>query len=216
MEHHPQTHAVKPKVGDWDLRHYLIPEKRHPESEVHAEMVSVSEKLKVIQEHFIGYQANCYFQHGKDLNLYLDNHINNIGDPFQRGTFLLNSKEVEYAVARYYAQLWNVQMRDIDIDSDPTTTKMQSGDAYWGYVLSMGSSEGNIMSAWMGRDYIGGKYLIINKERKNIVPKISKIVCNKMGVKAFDELKETVFFTSTSAHYSVVKSTVLMNINSFT
>ncbi len=51
--------------------------------------------------------------------------------------------------------------RDLELDQQQ---KLQSPDAYWGYILSMGSSEGNLMAFWMARDYVAGKYLIINKQ----------------------------------------------------
>jgi histidine decarboxylase len=128
---------------------------------------------------------------------------------------LLNVKEIEYAVARYYAKLWGAPLRNIDVDNDPHTKQIQKDDVYWGYVLSMGSSEGNIMASWMGRDYLGGKYLILDKEKSKVAPRNFKISKNEKGEKHFDELKETVYFTSTAAHYSVVKAAVLMNLSSF-
>jgi histidine decarboxylase len=123
----------------------------------------------------IGYQANHEFDYRDTISMFLDMTANNVGDPFQRGRYTINSKEMEYAVIRYYAQLWNLPLRDISIDTDLSPTKGQDPDAYWGYVLSMGSSEGNIMAFWMARDYIAGKYLIIDEEEERIVTRMSKM-----------------------------------------
>lgn len=102
-------------------------------------------------------------------------------------------------------------MRDIEIDKDPNPKKGQDPDVYWGYVLSMGSSEGNIMAFWMARDYIGGKFLIIDEEEERIVTKVSRMVSHIED----EPLNKTVYFTSDAAHYSVIKSAVLMNVRSF-
>lgn len=203
------------KILEWDLHKYLIPEKRLSSVEIEKKLKDCSDNLHDRGDRNIGYQLNNYFNHTDGIGQFLDLHINNIGDPFQKGTYLLNVKEIEYAVVRYYAKLWGAPLRNIEIDSDPHTKLIQKDDVYWGYVLSMGSSEGNIMSCWMARDYVGGKYLIIDKEKSKITPQHLKITKNEKGVKHFDELKETVFFTSTAAHYSVVKAAVLMNLSSF-
>ncbi|PHM52316.1 histidine decarboxylase [Xenorhabdus sp. KK7.4] len=60
--------------------------------------------------------------------------LNSVGDPFVAGDFRLNSKVFECAVLDYFAKLWNAP------DRDSTTP----GEGYWGYVLSMGSTEGNL------------------------------------------------------------------------
>jgi len=71
------------------------------------------------------------------------------------------------------------------------------------------------MATWMGRDYVGGKYLIIDKEKSRVVPKHFKRVPKNAHKHHVEQLKPTVFFASTAAHYSVLKAAVLMNVPSF-
>lgn len=160
---------------------------------------------------FLGYQVNQYFDYGDTISLFLNIAPNNIGDPFQPGRYAINSKEMEYGVIRYYAKLWDLPLRDINKDKDPNPKTVQDPNVYWGYVLSMGSSEGNIMASWIARDYIGGKLLIIDEEVGRMVPVVGQMLSRKKK----DPLKTTVYFTSEAAHYSVIKSAVLMNVRSF-
>lgn len=203
------------KILEWDIYKYLIPDKRLSPAEIERKLDRCSEAFHDRSSRCIGYQLDSNFKHTAGLERFLDVHINNIGDPNEKGTYLLNSKEIEYAVVRYYAKLWNARMRDMAIDSDPHNYAHQSPDVYWGYVLSMGSSEGNIMAAWMGRDYVGGKYLLVDEEKSKVVPKLGRIVSKKEDKNQAEFLLPTVFFSSDAAHYSVLKAAVLMNLPSF-
>ena len=86
------------------------------------------------KENFLGYQANQDIEFRTETAGFLDYHVNNIGDPFTNGNFTINSKIMEKAVLDYYAKLWHAKLRN---ENDP-----QDPESYWGYVLSMGSSEG--------------------------------------------------------------------------
>ena len=70
-------------------------------------------------------------------------HLNSAGDPFTIG-IPFSGKWIERNVLDYYASLWNAKW-PYD-PSDPET--------YWGYILSMGSSEGNIHAMWSARNYL--------------------------------------------------------------
>ena len=201
----------------WDLGQYLVPDQREKPHLIEPRLTSVSEFLHGKASNFLGYQVNADVLHSNDLQKFMNIHINNVGDPSEQGTFLMNTKEIEYAVIRYYAGLWNVTMRDIQKDNN---LQLQDPEAYWGYVLSMGSSEGNIMATWMGRDYVGGKYLIVDKHHSRTVSRQGKLLKTfrtkvEKGNSESDVLLPTVFFTSSAAHYSVLKAAVLMNVSSF-
>ena len=58
----------------------------------------------------LGFQANQDLSYQEDLKPFLDFHINNVGDPFQSGSFTMNSKWMEQAVLDYYAKLWNARL----------------------------------------------------------------------------------------------------------
>ena len=79
-------------------------------------------------------------------------HLNGVGDPFSsRAAF--PGKWIERSVLDYFASLWNAKW-PYD-PSDPET--------FWGYILSMGSSEGNIHAMWSARNYLKTQKLHIKE-----------------------------------------------------
>ena len=67
------------------------------------------------------------------------------GDPFTASRpYHQATKWVEQNVLDYFASLWNAKC-----PHDPNDP-----ESYWGYVLSMGSSEGNIHALWSARNYL--------------------------------------------------------------
>ncbi|MCO5590428.1 hypothetical protein L7F22_044398 [Adiantum nelumboides] len=60
--------------------------------------------------------------------------VNNIGDTFQEGNLTANNKFMEQAVLDYYAALWHAKW--------PHSSK--DLESYWGFTLTMGSTEGNL------------------------------------------------------------------------
>ena len=79
-------------------------------------------------------------------------HLNGAGDPFSI-SIPFSGKWMECRVLDYFASLWNAKW-PYD-PSDPET--------YWGYILSMGSSEGNIHAMWSARYYLRIKKLHIKE-----------------------------------------------------
>ncbi len=53
----------------------------------------------------------------------------------------------------YLARLWH------GVPTDPGNK-----ESCWGYVLSMGSTEGNMYALWNARDYLSGKRLLGESE----------------------------------------------------
>ena len=110
-----------------------------------------AEYLRVQSENMLGFQAKL----GNDysvLSPYLNKLCNNIGDPFKPSAVTFNTKWMERNVLDYYASLWNAKWPHDE--SDP--------DTYWGYILSMGSSEGNLFGLWKARDYLQGRFIVSN------------------------------------------------------
>ncbi|MEU4743765.1 hypothetical protein AB0G02_25330 [Actinosynnema sp. NPDC023658] len=102
-------------------------------------------------ETMVGFQGNQDMGHyQQDLARFLEFHLNNIGDPFQQGNYKLNTKIVERAVLDHYASLWRA----------PWPYDADNPDSYWGYVLTMGATEGNLYALASARDYLSGKKLI--------------------------------------------------------
>ncbi len=166
--------------------------------------------------YFLGYQVNQSFNYEEDLKPYLNYHINNVGDPFQSGNFTINSKFMERAVLDYYASLWNARW-----PHDPNDP-----ESYWGYVLTMGCTEGNLYGLWNGRDYLAGKFLLndptIEQEaRKASLEGQSRSLPRRLIYQQTPVLENNpnahtpVAFYSEDTHYSIIKAMRVMAIQNF-
>ena len=149
---------------------------------------------------FLGYQCNL----GNDysgLAPYLKTFLNNIGDPFQPGSFTLNSKWMERNVLDYFASLWNAKW-----PHDP-----EDPETYWGYMLTMGSSEGNLYGLWNARDYLQGKFMMSDESD------VDKRTFYVRALAATDNPNAytPVAFYSQDAHYSIIKALTVLEIPSF-
>jgi histidine decarboxylase len=165
---------------------------------------------------FLGYQVNQSFNYEEDLKQYLNYHINNVGDPFQSGNFTVNSKFMERAILDYYASLWNARW-----PHDPNDP-----ESYWGYVLTMGCTEGNLYGLWNGRDYLAGKFLLNDPTVEEAARKASLLgqprsVPRRLIYQQAIVLKENpnahtpVAFYSEDTHYSIIKAMRVMAIQTF-
>ncbi len=164
--------------------------------------------------HFMGFQANQDERYS-DFAWLLNMHVNNIGDPFTGGLFTLNSKFCERAVLDYFASMWNIEWPHIEDKKHPS-------NRYWGYVLSMGFTEGNIYGLYNARDYLKGRMLIQKKNdpRKNFdrfargkETPLEDTVC--LCSCEEDKDKNPILFFSEDAHYSIVKGARVLGINTF-
>lgn len=134
----------------------------------------------------LGYQWSQRLEGYARLGPFLDFHIDNIGDPFSPSLTALNSKEYEREVLDYFARLWHARSPS-DV-ADP--------DSYWGYVLSMGSTEGNLFAMWNARDYLSGSDLLADG-------------------RALERRREPVLFYSGDAHYSLAKGAAMLRLPTF-
>ena len=138
--------APEPDVCDFELPTAGLSD----EQRLHA-LDAMDAYLTSKRQYLLGYQATQEMGSGAfDLGRFMHHNINNLGDPFQSGGYKPNTKVVERAVLDYYAALWHAK-GPYNAD-DP--------QSYWGYVLSMGSTEGNMYALWNARDYLSGKALI--------------------------------------------------------
>ena len=141
---------IYPKVPGIDTRHIELPGAGLGEVDRRRALSEFQTHEALQKANFLGYQANQALHFRGDYAQYLDDHINNIGDPFSESHFTVNSKMMERAVLDYYASLWRAKW-----PHDPADP-----EAYWGYVVSMGCSEGNLYGLWNARDYLSGKFLM--------------------------------------------------------
>ena len=150
---------------------------------------------------FLGYQVTLHNDYSV-ASKYLTTQLNNIGDPFTPGSFTLNSKWMERNVLDYYASLWNAKWPHDS--NDP--------DTYWGYVLTMGSSEANLYGSWNARDYLQGKFMMTDKSAK--FPRtfyVRAMLAAGDNPNAFTP----VSFYSQDTHYSLIKAMAVMEVSTF-
>lgn len=170
---------------------------------------------------FAGFQGNQDQDYAGVFPYLLDMHANNIGDPFSTGRYTLNSKFCERAVLDYFAALWNVEWPHTGNPDAPS-----NADRYWGYVLTMGFTEGNIYGLFNARDYLKGRSLLEEQlsapqldaharrghevaDRKLVY--VDPIVGDEDSPNAFSP----VLFFSEDVHYSVNKAARLLELPSF-
>ena len=102
-----------------------------------------------------------------------------------------------------YASLWNAKW-----PHDPNNP-----DTYWGYVLTMGSSEANLYASWNARDYLQGKFMMTDRSvEKN--PRVLYMRA-KLSPKDSPNAFTPVAFYSQDTHYSLIKATAVMEISTF-
>jgi histidine decarboxylase len=177
---------------------------------------ALSKYLNNQKKFFLGYQINNKMDYENDFKEYLNIHINNIGDPFTDGNLTMNSKVMERPLLDYYAELWHAQCPH----------DKANPESYWGYVLSMGSTEANFYGIWNARDYLSGKILLINSE-KNVIAKDASSDGSSAqipeGVLYYQaqppednpNAYTPIVFYSQDTHYSIVKAMRVLNIQTF-
>ncbi|GMH45081.1 hypothetical protein BSKO_13038 [Bryopsis sp. KO-2023] len=139
--------------------------------------------LSAHRKHFAGFQTNQLDQgYASRFSYLLDMHVNNFGDPFDDAIYLCNTKFCERAVLDYFAALWNAPWPHHE-------------ERYWGYVCTMGFTEGNIFAMFKAREYLRG--LQIEKPFST------------------ENRRRPVLFLSEEAHFSLKKAAILLDIHEF-
>jgi histidine decarboxylase len=182
---------------------------------------------------FLGFQATQELQFSH-LSEYLNMSMNNIGDSFSNpnkpgevppdGYYSLNCKWMERAVLDYYAELWNAKYPRLTQEDDPGGKEWL--ETYWGYIVSMGSTEGNLLAMRNGRDYLNGTRLEYDEAKANAFqanatndssPKahlMEFLNYQKPDISSSNEFTPVLFF-SKATHYSVKKIGEILQIDGF-
>ncbi|MDH6132108.1 histidine decarboxylase [Kitasatospora sp. MAA4] len=154
------------------------------------------------RRHLLGFQAAQEMGGSAfDLGRFMHHNINNLGDPFQSGGYKPNTKIIERAVLDYYAALWNAEAPHNPDDPE----------SYWGYVLSMGSTEGNMYALWNARDYLSGKALIQPPTGTSGAARYVQSPAQPDNPNAF----RPVAFYSEDTHYSFAKAVRVLGVETF-
>jgi len=169
---------------------------------------------------FLGYQCAEQIKISQDIAPFLNLSLNNVGDPFTNGYYTINAKQAERSVLDFYASLWHAKWPslpkpkrrkgitdEVYLMSEEYTDYKES---YWGYILSMGSTEGNLYSVLSARDYLSGFSLVVDVDTKD------EFLClpNMKDSKTDNEYTPVAFY-SYSAHYSLAKAVHAMGVKTF-
>ncbi|CAM3578532.1 pyridoxal-dependent decarboxylase [Kibdelosporangium persicum] len=154
-------------------------------------------------ETMVGFQGNQDMaRYQQDLARFMEFHLNNVGDPFQQGNYKPNTKIVERAVLDHYASLWRAAW----------PYDAENPDSYWGYVLTMGSTEGNLYALASARDYLSGKKLITEPgDGGDQMVYVQAVPASEEPGNA----NRPVAFYSEDTHYSVIKAVRTLAIDTF-
>ena len=141
------------------------------------------------------------FKNYSVIKPYIDTNfrVNNEGDPFISSEYPLNVKWMERNVLDYYASLWHAKWPHNESDME----------SYWGYLLNMGSTEGNIHAIWSARDYLTGKP-IKSDTSLSLAPGMQP-VCYDDNPNAFSP----VAFYSNCSHSGMKRNLEMINMPSF-
>ena len=157
--------------------------------------------LQYYTSNMLGFQCNLDLGYTAAATPYTSFHLNNHGDPFvQYHDF--DTKWMERSVLDYYASLWHAKWPHNP--NDPAT--------YWGYVLTMGATEGNLMALYMAREYLSGvipatKPMAMGESSQRYL----QADCPKDNSNAFTPLA----FYSHESHNSMQKALRLLKIPTF-
>lgn len=94
---------------------------------------NLKQDITKARDSFLGYPVSKDFDYS-ELNEFLELPINNLGDPFEDGTYKVQTHAMEREVVGFFAKLFRAQPND-----------------YWGYVTN-GGSESNLYGLYLARE----------------------------------------------------------------
>ncbi len=193
---------------------FRIPRAGLSEKERTDALAEVTRYVEQASSTFLGYQSSQAFNN-RHLAAFFNYAINNIGDPFSNpeatledapdGYFTLNCKWMERSVLDYFARLWHAKSPHLSPGEGPAWR-----ESYWGYVLSMGSTEGNLVALRSARDYLNGTRLRFEENAPEPAD-LSPLLTEDTQPTAY----QPVLFYSKASHYSVRKLATLLQLETF-
>ncbi|HFQ4865897.1 TPA: glutamate decarboxylase [Vibrio vulnificus] len=173
------------------------------------------------KERFLGYQTEENINYRERIAPFLDVSMNNVGDPFVDGNYTINTKFVERMVLDYFASLWNAKWPSQGpYLKDDGRWERGDPESYWGYVLTMGSTEGNLYAMLNARDYLSGQTLpddeICGEDAHGRTITTSQLYAHYPQAPQENPNAYTpVAFFSEDTHYSIVKAMSVEKIETF-
>ena len=141
---------------------------------------------------FLGFTTSQDFELPSQMNSSLGAlGLNGAGDPQAPVIFQHQAKWMERNVLDYYASLWNAKWPGSEKDEE----------SYWGYLLTMGSTEGNLHALWSACNYLSGTVMVEKGDQEVLSSSINT--------------KIPVVFFSRNTNYSLYKCCNLVNIPTF-
>ncbi len=217
---HPER-SPYPEVEGIDSRLFELSAQAIPSADRAKAMQQLKDYVAIKKKYFLGYQANQALDYAGELDQYLDVQLNNIGDPFQTGNFKLNSKWIERAVLDYFAELWHLPTPHLEMyqeNGELNGNIEDIGNRYWGYVVSMGSTEGNLYGIRNARDYLHGKVLAVDtatsKQRMHR-GFFHRAKGSKERLSHTETAYQPVLFYSRATHYSIDKIKDILLFDTF-
>ena len=185
---------------------YQVPSSGLTQEEHDTAMEETERVLKNGCSSLFGYQHSQGFQCPPCLQSPLTGvFLNSSGDPFaMRPPRLFGTKWLERNVLDYYASLWNARW-----PYDPTDP-----ETYWGYILAMGATEGNLHAMWSARNYLSGKYIKAKSGEKGNTHKNSQLVQGTFSTSNPNSFVPVVFYSKASNH-SLKKAADVTNLAPF-
>lgn len=94
---------------------------------------NLQDYIEKARDNFLGYPVSKDFDYS-EIAHFLQYPINNLGDPFEDGTYKVQTHELEKEVVTFFAKLFRANPND-----------------YWGYVTN-GGSESNLYGLYLARE----------------------------------------------------------------
>ena len=184
---------------------YQVPSVALSEEQRKTALEETARAAEVSARDALGFQGNFReFSHAECVKNFIGTHLNNGGNPFGSSYDGRATLWMERNVLDYYASLWHAKWPHYS--KDPET--------YWGYTLSMGSTEGNLYAVWNARDYLSGKHMSGGDEESKCALSnylYKQCQCPDDNPNAF----VPVAFYSHETHYSIMKAMEAMVVPTF-
>ena len=184
---------------------YQVPSVALSETQRTEALVETTKVVEATLRDMLGYQSNCReLSHVEWVKSFQATRLNNHGSPFVATCSGLTTHCMERNVLDYFASLWHAKWPHNPRDPE----------SYWGYVLTMGSTEGNLYAVWNARNYLSGKYMSSATEKS----KCSLSNYNYKQCKCPDDNPNAlspVAFYSHETHYSIAQALEAMAVSSF-